>query len=128
MARQHVRPHRNHVQRIAQLVRQDRDEVVLHPVQPLHGGARGLFALDSLALALEVDVVGDVRHHGHLDAGFQHRRDAPLQVHGLAMGILQRELPCQPLSCAWPVASATVAPSRGAKAATGWPSSSTRGA
>ncbi|MGH7463080.1 MULTISPECIES: hypothetical protein [Cupriavidus] len=58
MAAQHMGPDRDHVERVAQLVRQDGDELVLHPVQSLDAGSCCLLAFAQLLLlAFEPDPV-----------------------------------------------------------------------
>ena len=90
---QHVGPAHDRVERRAQLVRQHRDQVVLHPAHALGRAARDPLAVEQLlALLLEQDARRDVADDRHVDVGLDVRRDRPLEVDQLALRIDQRKL------------------------------------
>ena len=96
---QHVRPAHDRVQRRAQLVRQHRDQVVLHAREPLGLAARHALAVEQfLALPRQQLALRDVRGHRHADAGLDRRRGGPFDRHRAAAAGAQRELRARPLA------------------------------
>jgi hypothetical protein len=90
---QHMRRAQDRVERRAQLMRQDGDEVVLHAA-----GLLGLAACDALAiqplhaLALQLHPRRDVGGHHHRDARLDLRGDVPFHVDEMPVGAQHRQL------------------------------------